>query len=175
LNTPVIYRAEEKYICPSEPQWEKRYYKILFHGNLKTDSIKNICINYLEGLEWVYKYYTNACPDWRWKYKYHYPPLFADLCKYVPHFETDFVKAGITKSFSPYTQLAYVLPSSNLELLPKNISEFLRNNYGELYPKDYGFQWAFCRYFWESHPLLPEISSSLLEQWDIQFRMWAGK
>jgi 5'-3' exonuclease len=175
LNTPVIYRAEEKYICPSEPQWEKRYYKTLFRGNLKTDSIKNICINYLEGLEWVYKYYTNACPDWRWKYKYHYPPLFADLCKYVPHFETDFLKAGVTKSFSPYTQLAYVLPSSNLELLPKNISEFLRNNYGELYPQDYGFQWTFCRYFWESHPLLPEISSSLLEQWDIQFRMWAGK
>jgi 5'-3' exonuclease len=175
LNTPVIYRAEEKYICPSEPQWEKRYYKTLFYGNMKADSIKNICINYLEGLEWVYKYYTNACPDWRWKYKYHYPPLFADLCKYVPHFETDFVKTGVTKAFSPYTQLAYVLPSSNLELLPKNIYEFLRNNYGELYPEDYGFQWAFCRYFWESHPLLPEISNSLLEQWDIQFRMWAGK
>ena len=175
LNTPIIYRAEEKYICPSEPQWEKRYYKTLFHANLKADSIKNICINYLEGLEWVYKYYTNACPDWRWKYKYHYPPLFSDLCKYIPHFETDFVKIGVTKPFTPYTQLAYVLPSNNLELLPKNISEFLRNNYGELYPEEYSFQWAFCRYFWESHPLLPEISTSLLEQWDIQFRMWAGK
>ena len=175
LNTPVIYRAEEKYICPSEPQWEKRYYRTLFHGNLKTESIKNICINYLEGLEWVYKYYTNACPDWRWKYKYNYPPLFVDLCKYIPHFETDFLKPGVTKSFSPYAQLAYVLPSSNLELLPKNICEFLRNNYGELYPENYGFQWAFCRYFWESHPLLPEIKSDLLEQWDIQFRLCSVK
>jgi 5'-3' exonuclease len=175
LNTPIIYRAEEKYICPSEPQWEKRYYKTLFHSKLNSGTIKNVCINYLEGLEWVYKYYTNSCPDWRWKYKYHYPPLFADLSKYIPHFETDFIKEGVTKSFSPYTQLAYVLPSSNLELLPKNISEFLKKNYGELYPEDYGFQWAFCRYFWESHPLLPDISNSLLEQWDIQFRMWSGK
>jgi 5'-3' exonuclease len=175
LNTPVIYRAEEKYICPSEANWEKRYYKTLFDSKTPHDSIKEICINYLEGLEWVYKYYTNSCPDWRWKYKHHYPPLFADLCKYVPHFEMNFITKGKTGAFTPYTQLAYVLPSSNLELLPKNICEFLKTNYSELYPEQYGFKWTFCRYFWESHPMLPEISSSLLEQWDIQFRMWAGK
>jgi len=175
LNTPVIYRAEEKYICPQEPQWEKRYYKTLFYIKPNHDTIKEVCINYLEGLEWVYKYYTNACPNWRWKYRYHYPPLFADLCKYVPHFEMNFITNGKSIAFSPYTQLAYVLPSSNLELLPKNICDFLKKNYSELYPAEYGFQWAFCRYFWESHPILPEISVELLEQWDIQFRMWAGK
>jgi len=175
LNTPVIYRAEEKYICPSEANWEKRYYKTLFDSKTNHDTIKEICINYLEGLEWVYKYYTNSCPDWRWKYKHHYPPLFADLCKYVPHFEMNFITKGKNGAFTPYTQLAYVLPSSNLELLPKNICEFLKTNYSELYPEHYGFKWTFCRYFWESHPILPEISISLLEQWDIQFRMWAGK
>jgi 5'-3' exonuclease len=167
LNTPIIYRSEEKYICPQEPKWEKRYYKTLFHN----DNIKDICINYLEGLEWVYKYYTNECIDWKWKYKYHYPPLFSDLNKFIPHFEMNFIKNGKQTSFSPYTQLAYVLPSSNLELLPKNICVFLKDNYSELYPDNYDFQWTFCRYFWESHPLLPEISNELLEQWDVQFRL----
>jgi 5'-3' exonuclease len=171
LNTPIIYRAEEKYICPQEPKWEQRYYKTLFHFTENKDEVKNVCINYLEGLEWVYKYYTDSCPDWRWKYKYHYPPLFSDLIKNIPHFEMNFVKNGITKSFSPYTQLAYVLPKSNLELLPNNICEYLKKEYSELYPDNYGFQWAFCRYLWESHPLLPEISDELLEQWDLQFTL----
>ena len=165
LNIPVIYRSEEKYICPDETGWEKRYYKVLF-DNVNQDNIKEISNNYLEGLEWVFKYYTSHCPNWKWKYNYNYPPLFKDLNKYIPHFEMDFIKTPSKNfAFTPELQLSYVLPVSQLDLLPKKISNFLKTNYQELY------QWAFCRYFWESHPLLPEIPLSLLEQWDIQYRM----
>jgi hypothetical protein len=186
LNIPVIYRAIEKYICPNEYGWEKRYYKSLFDENNNSSNVstnknnmnndeflKKLCNNYLEGLEWVYKYYSSGCPNWKWKYNYHYPPLFNDLIKYIPHFETDFIsndKTGVT-AFTPELQLSYVLPMSQLHLLPKNICSFLKNNYIELYPEHYEFHWAFCRYFWESHPLLPEIPIELLEQWDIQFKM----
>lgn len=169
-NCPIIYRADEKYICPSEAEWESRYYKVLFHCDRSADNIKNICNNYLEGLEWVLRYYTENCPNWKWKYNYHYPPLFADLIKYVPHFEMDFVKHD-TEQFSYLAQLAYVLPYSNLHLLPNNIREFLQKHYNELYPEYYDFQWAFCRYFWEAHPILPDIDVKLLEQWNVQFNM----
>jgi len=173
-NVPIIYRAEEKYICPDEIGWENRYYKTLFHCKREPEFLKPICNNYIEGLEWVFKYYTAGCPNWRWKYNYHYPPLFSDLYKYIPHFEMDFIDTKLTSNmrpFSPQAQLSYVLPSTNLHLLPKNIYQFLKSNYPELYPEKYEFQWAFCRYFWESHPILPEISIDLLEQWDIQFRL----
>ena len=185
LNIPVIYRAVEKYICPDEYGWEKRYYKSLFfenngsngsnsNNNINNDDfLKTICNNYLEGLEWVYKYYSSGCPNWKWKYNYHYPPLFNDLVNYIPHFETDFIsneKTGLS-SFSHELQLSYVLPISQLGLLPKNICSFLKTNYAELYPEHYEFHWAFCRYFWESHPILPDIPIELLEQWDIQFKM----
>jgi 5'-3' exonuclease len=172
LNVPIIFRAEEKYICPDEYGWERRYYKTLFHSEYNNELVKNISINYMEGLEWVYKYYTTGCPNWKWKYNYSYPPLFKDLCKYVPHFETDFLKIPINNNaFTSETQLSYVLPKSQLGLLPDKIHKFLNINYAELYPDKYDLQWAFCRYFWESHPLLPEISIELLEQWDIQFRL----
>jgi hypothetical protein len=40
-------------------------------------------------------------------------------------------------------------------LLPKPVVENLLKTKGDFYPTEYQFQWAFCRYFWEAHPLLP--------------------
>ena len=173
LNAPVIYRQQEKYICPDEPYWEERYYKTLFHVEKTPDTIKKVCVNYMEGLEWVFAYYTSHCPDWHWKYNYHYPPLFSDLRNYVPHFEMNFIqeRAQTNASFLPQTQLAYVLPAKDLNLLPKKIEAFLTTNYEDLYPETYDLQWAFCRYLWEAHPDLPDIPLELLKQWDTQFRM----
>jgi len=176
-NVPTIYRMDEAYISPDNSQWEDRYYKTLFHCPRDKQNISNICTNYLEGLEWVFKYYSTGCPHWKWKYNYHYPPLFADLCKYVPHFHTEFIhdKTTVTSfphvPFSHFTQLSYVLPPQNHDLLPLKITEFLKKHYKHLYVDDIHYQWAFCRYFWEAHPDLPTISLELLEQWDIQYRM----
>uniref|UniRef100_A0A6C0B957 Xrn1 N-terminal domain-containing protein n=1 Tax=viral metagenome TaxID=1070528 RepID=A0A6C0B957_9ZZZZ len=170
-NCPVIYRSEEKYICPNEPGWEARYYKSLFHSLDKGV----LCNNYLEGLEWTFKYYSAGCPDWKWKFNYHYPPLFKDLAASVPHFDTEFIAFKESNHLSPFAQLSYVLPKDKLDLLPEKFSTFLRTNYSELYPDNYEFQWAFCRYFWEAHPILPEVPISLIEQWDTQFKMFAAK
>ena len=176
-NIPIIYRPDEAYISPNEPQWENRYYKTLIGFDNNDSNIKNICTNYLEGLEWVFKYYSKGCPHWKWKYCFHYPPLLKDLCKFVPHFDTTFIDAKTTSSKNPFTpftdtvQLSYVLPFNNLNLLPTKINHFLTSNYNHLYVDKIKFQWAFCRYFWEAHPILPEISLELLEQWDIQFKM----
>jgi len=176
-NVPITLRVDETYICPSDVNWEERYYKVLFSNKREVQFVHNVCVNYLEGLEWVFKYYSSGCPHWKWKYNYHYPPLFKDLCKYVPHFNTNFIHDKVTLSkkphvpFSPTVQLAYVLPIQSFGNLQSNIQEFLMKNYKSLYTDNIEYCWAFCRYFWEAHPLLPEISLELLEQWDIQFRM----
>lgn len=162
LNVPIIYRADEKYICPDEPYWEERYYKTLFDHD--SNNVATICRNYFEGLEWVYTYYNSHCSDWRWKYHHHYPPLFADLCKYVPKPNDVLIHPNNKGAVSPWVQLSYVLPRSQLGLLPQNIEQELKTNYGELYPSKYEFKWAFCRYFWEAHPILPEITLEILER-----------
>ena len=155
-NTPVIYREQEKYINPSIPNWKNRYYRILFDDN---DIVDEICRNYLEGLEWVFKYYTQGCPNWRWKYNYHYPPLLSDLLNYLRRTDTtnDFIQIN-AKPYSSYQQLAYVLPYQYLNLLPIKYMTILREQYREQYPMNWDFQWAFCRYFWEAHPILKEIN-----------------
>lgn len=160
-NLPVIYREDEKYICISESGWEKRYYKTLFDGLEPTEeNIKKICVNYLEGLEWVMHYYTHQCVDWRWKYKYHYPPLMKDLAKYV-EFKGPKIIWKMNPCVSPSTQLAYVLPRNKLDFTRNK--KVLLKEFEEFYPENYSFQWSFCRYFWEAHPILPEMPIEELE------------
>jgi 5'-3' exonuclease len=168
-NIPIIYRQDEKYICPREHGWEKRYYKVLFDIIPTEEEIKKICINYLEGLEWVFKYYTKDCPDWKWRYNYHYPPLIKDLIKYIPKKEKEFIMKSKEESYHPKTQLAYVLPYENLDLLGEKDSLYIRENYAKLYPFNYEFKWAFKRYMWESEAVLPEITKEVLEIWDDYF------
>lgn len=173
-NIPIIYRAEEHYINPRESGWQTRYYRIAFHLDQAPtkDFVKDLCTNYLEGLEWVFKYYTEGCPHWRWKYRYHYPPLFVDLIEYVPDFETTFIDEripGKNAPFNPNTQLSYVIPPWNHHLLNEKTRRQLKKRGLQKYCvelSDLQFQWTFCRYFWEAHALLPDVPLSELERMD---------
>ena len=138
LNSPMIYRMDEKYICPSEPGWENRYYKRLFGIQPNKEVIEKISINYLEGLEWVYKYYTSGCASWKWKYNYQYPPLLIDLVKSIPTGKKDFVD-DLSRPLSVERQLKYIM------------------NW-----KCNGIRCAYSRYMWESHPILEEIDMNII-------------
>jgi 5'-3' exonuclease len=163
---PSYDRLIEKYINPFKLGWQERYYKILFYVEIDDIRREQICINYLEGLEWNMKYYTIGCPDWRWCYKYHYPPLLVDLVKYIPRFHLNEKDLITNQSANPVTelvQLCYVLPKQSLYLLPVKLHEQLLNNYSQWYNINCNFVWAYCRYFWESHVELPFISIKELE------------
>ena len=160
---PIKEREIEKYINPGTNGWEERYYKMLFDIEIDDNRRREICINYLEGLEWTIKYYTNGCPDWRWTYKYNYSPLISDLYKYVPYFDTEFITEN-KPAVSEFVQLCYVLPRNSLTLLPENIYNKLLKEHGDWYKLDYEFQWSFCKYFWESHVIMPHIDINKLEE-----------
>jgi 5'-3' exonuclease len=160
---PNYEREIEKYINPYKNNWENRYYKTLFDIDYEEERIKKVSINYIEGLEWTMKYYTTECPDWRWCYHYHYPPLLKDLLKVMPYFETEMISFQKAKPVSALVQLCYVVPKPSLTLLPKPLYDVLVLNYDKWYQTDCEFIWAFCRYFWESHVDLPEINIDELE------------
>ena len=166
LNTPIIYRAEEKYICPDETGWQDRYYKSLFSCERNHNNLQTICTNYMEGLEWVFKYYTDECPDWKWKYNYHYAPLLMDLCRYIPDKNKEFIYSGYStnKPFPSFIQLLYVVPPKNHHLIDNDVINFVKSKYDGLFTDNIEFKWAFCRYFWESHVLLNEVTIDTLEK-----------
>ena len=162
-SVPVLFRGAEQYIDPSQKYWQNRYYSSLFGEGCARKDISN---NYLEGLEWVFKYYTNSCPHWKWKYHYHYPPLLKDLISYVPRQQFDFIdsKDVENKPFSSSTQLCYVLPKPLHYLLPKKQQNYVSEKMSEHFVSNFDYQWAFCRYLWEAHPLLPNISMKILNE-----------
>jgi 5'-3' exonuclease len=171
-SCPTTERDLEKYINPFNPNWQSRYYRALFgiKSDTNDEQKKEISINYLQGLEWTMKYYTSGCCDWRWRYKYCYPPLLQDLIKHIPVFATEFIEP---KPFNPViqmVQLCYVLPRNNLTLLPPNLARELLRKYDSWYKSDCEFIWAYCRYFWESHVIMNEIDMNELEQFILQNR-----
>lgn len=161
---PVYERSLEKYINPYKKNWQTRYYNSLFNIEIDDKRRQQICVNYLEGLEWTMKYYTTGCPDWRWTYNYNYPPLFIDLIHYIPFFDTEFVENKGENPVSDLVQLCYVLPKKSLPMLPSKLYINLLKHHSNWYNNDCYFVWAYCKYFWESHVNLPYININELEK-----------
>jgi 5'-3' exonuclease len=161
---PTYERSTEKYINPFKPDWQTRYYKSLFNVDIDDVRRKQICVNYLEGLEWTMKYYTTGCADWRWSYHYNYPPLFCDLLQYIPYFDSEFVVNKPAKPVTELVQLCYVLPKQSLKFLPEGLYNKLLKEHSEWYNTDCDYVWAYCRYFWEAHVNLPHIDIDELEK-----------
>ena len=160
IEMPKRERNIEVFINPYETAWEFRYYYSLFDINIDidTNAVINICKNYLESFQWTFNYYSNECLDWKQCYKYHYPPLFMDLCKNIPYFNSE-IPLNVNKTIlHPFTLLAYVLPKKSLNLLPNNIHNYLLTNYENYYKENYKFIYAFCNYFWEGHVQFPQLN-----------------
>ena len=157
MNIPMKERGVEAFINPEQQGWERRYYKVLLDVDIDSDRKKEICVNYLEGLEWTLAYYTRGCKSWKWAYAYPYPPLLSDLAQFVPYFDTSFVAEDGSTAVSPLTQLSYVLPRANLDLLPSKLFKTLLAKRSYWYDQRVQLLWAYCRYFWEAHAILPEI------------------
>ena len=173
-SMPLLERTVERYIDPMRKGWQARYYTGLFVGgryDTTTTTATSISpdvvsLHYLQGLEWTFAYYTQGCRDWRWHYPFAYPPLLCDLARVVPD-----VDASASFTFVPQLPpaplpelavLAYVLPKKALHLLPADLRCTLEHEYTHWYDFQNEYLWAFCKYFWESHPMLPEIDLEAL-------------
>lgn len=164
---PIKYREKEKQINPFTEKWEQRYYSTLFHVKITASVCKKICMNYLEGMEWTFKYYSSGCIDWRWSYTHHYPPLLKDLCQFIPDTPChDFLRVMEPCPIRDVIQLCYVLPRPSLQLLPRQVHENLSKhpNFSSMYATNHHVNWSFCKFFWEAHTEMPELDIRELEE-----------
>ena len=168
INLPLLERDVELRINPSKPMWQHRYYTSLFKSPFP---LQDICINYLQGLEWNLNYYSTGCLDWRWTFKYAYPPLLAELVMALPPtnlYSFFSKKNSINTAVHPLVQLSYVIPKEDLTcFLPASLTDTLVKQHAVWYigrGEEVTFQWAFCKFLWEAHVNLPEIDLPALEK-----------
>ena len=144
-SIPVKNRDIEELIDPFSKGWRKRYYEHLLDIRPTPKNIKHLCINYLEGLEWTYKYYTDTCYDWRWKYNYAYPPLLTDLAHYIPYFNINYITLKEPTPLDSRIQLSFVLPEKSLDTL-LDIDDETKSKIKELlYYDSPRYSWSFCK------------------------------
>lgn len=158
---PYLERDVENEILKDVPN---NYYRILFDDDqFDTDKL---CQNYAEALEWIMRYYTWGCKDWRWSYKYCYPPLMSTFSTYLANIQSD--KKFLVDKEKNYVDikvsLAYVLPKQRLGYLRyPGLKEKLLKGHPEWYKDDCEFKWAFKQFFEESCVMLPEIDINEFE------------
>ena len=166
IALPSWERNIENFINPHEEDWEFRYYYSLFDINIDEDknAISNICMNYLQTLQWTYYYYSTECVNWSHSYNYDYPPLLVDLYKHIPYFDSELILKQDKQIIHEYVLLSYVLSRNSLSLLPIKIHNYLLENYESYYKTDYEVSYSFCKYFWEGHVKFPELNFNDFEK-----------
>ena len=152
-DIPIMSREVEKYINPYEPYWEDRYYSTLFHSEPTHAFRKQVSNAYVNMLVWNIQYYTSGCKDWEMYYPYGYAPLLKDLVHHLPN-DTKITYAPTTP-LTPNQLLAYVMPEPYHTYLPKEIQMKVKDN--PWYSRHFPLEWAYCKYFWESHVKFPTI------------------
>lgn len=162
LHVPSKERGLEHYIAPQRQGWEERYYMALFGERITDRRCQAYCINYLEGLEWTFQYYTRGCVDWRWRYKYSYAPLLVDLVRFIPASSSSsssiiLLEPKPKDPIRDTEQLRYVLPPAfQSALIPADAADSsgLSVAAAPFGLDDVHFKWAYCKYFWEAHIVL---------------------
>lgn len=164
MNYPIARQSNEKLINFHNHGWKKSYYLYLFKLKyLDEERIKQISVNYLEGLEWNFKYYKQGLVNNTWTYNYVYPPLLTDLYKSIPYFDINFCKNEFI-DITPEMQLLYVLPQASQQILPSKLKK-IAEKHKYLFPETINSIYSeYFRYFWEVHFELPEINIEKLRQ-----------
>jgi 5'-3' exoribonuclease 2 len=80
------------------------------------------CKKYVEGLRFVWRYYSTTSSDcsWTWYYPFDYGPLACDLAEYTATVQDDTVRALPVQREAPepFAQLLCILPPTSCRLLP---------------------------------------------------------
>jgi 5'-3' exonuclease len=175
LDNYPSYNKFPKKIQAQKPGWRLRYYHELFQFE-DIHEINDVCLNYLEGIEWTMNYYFNKSISKDWYYRYNYSPSILDIYNYMMIEPINEMEQHIIKSIKnkyPNTeydtdlQLLMCLPPSSYNLIKPELQSIMFDEKHEclyMYPHKFYMTTYLKNYLWEASPILPQVDVELLSK-----------
>lgn len=167
LDKHTKMNKEGKY-CLDFPSYKKEYYSSKM--NITTENeIKDACLKYIEGLQWILTYYTKGVTNWRWFYPYHYAPFISDIVNYMEELDIPYLVEKVEKNknfpYTPFLQLLCVLPKRSSNLLPQPLNNIIHSKkLEEYYPDHFIIDMDGKHNLWEGVALVPFTNFNLIEK-----------
>jgi 5'-3' exonuclease len=162
-NALLWYGPEGRGRPRLDRNWRDRYLGF-FHGfSASSESVDQLCREYLRGVQWVWSYYTGAEVCFEWSYPWSLPPLWVWLAGYLERHELPECGIGLRGcEIEPVEQLAVVLPLASWSLIPPSAVRALPYRAPHLFPSEFRFDSVGKRYFWECECRIPVPSVRML-------------
>jgi 5'-3' exonuclease len=134
--------------------------------------VKEICHDYLFGLEWILQYYTIGVSDWNWYYTHMYSPFVYDL--YLHSLSYTFGREQKqTEPSEPFKQLLSILPQTSSGLLPSPLDTLLHvSPLKEYCPSTFEVDMKGKKSDWEGVPIIPFIDQTTVTT---EYNKYIGK
>lgn len=171
-NYPSLHKFP-KHINVTQPNWRLSYYKNLFHYSDK-DVVQKACERYVEGINWIFKYYFTKDFNCAWYYPFCYSPTCLDLFNFLVSTQDSQSALVSLTANSHVTHLEFkgIMSHSDMHLLmvlpPQSAKTLLLPNVAAImtdvhlgcvhyYPKTIEISRYLKAYLWECGAILPDI------------------
>eukprot|EP00760_Papus_ankaliazontas_P006093 PhM_4_TR12890/c0_g1_i1/m.88256 len=160
---------------PQDAAWRETYYKSV---RLDPDSSVSVAQRYVEGLRWVWGYYTiRDCTHWTWSYPHSHAPLTADIVAAYRSNPSLFLGStskadGVVRfpasdvgPLDPLEQLVCVLPPTSAALLPNPIRQIMTSSSSSLsacFPTHWDVDYTGADRDYQATIMFPELDAEVL-------------
>jgi 5'-3' exoribonuclease 1 len=128
------------------------------------EELKDACIKYIDGLQWVLTYYLEGVPNWKWFYPYYYAPFLSDIVKYMEDYDKPSYNRK-SQPYHPFMHLLCVLPLKSKNLLVEPLSDILNLKHIEkFYPENFTIDYDGKHNEWEGVANIPFPDYNLIEK-----------
>ena len=137
--------------------------------DLTAKDIQDMCVDYMQGLQWILQYYTKGTHSISrsYVYKYNHAPLLKDLALMIQYGVAagttptlSMVEAKLTDPlFTPIHQLLAVMPPASISLLPAEYHHLVQGGpLTDLCPLDFIVELEGKNKDWQGIAILPNLN-----------------